>query len=1145
MTARRSGMSVGEWLNEVIQPDDGERLADFDDDIHGSGEVGWREDRAPRERHRHRDRDLRNENVRVERTEHESRNREGRGSRKDLREAQRRERLREAQKTREQLGQLHGRLDKLSRQIERLASRSRAQPQRPSPESSSQLHPPTPQRIEPARELTGAPQRMHQPLRPSVQRRPLFRNDGLASAKSALSIDRAVAEIAARQRVLDEDVARTPADIQPTRTAAPPQRGSQDTSSTAKSTAKPDAVVASPSLAPRSNAEPPKGLSPHRSGVFQEQPHSETAPIKAAAFARELPFDLPPERTVDLGTLQEQLREITTRIESLRPSNELESAVATIRSDLAEIARLITEALPRRAVESLEIEVKALADRIDHSRQSGADSAALAGIERGLNEVRDALRALTPAESLVGYNETVRELNHKLDSIIAKEDPAALQQLEAAIGALRGIVAHVASNETLSRVAEDVRALSAKVDNLANAAVSGQAFSALESRVETLASALTASTEAGQAVPRELERLLSQLIERLEGIQLSQTDQAAVAYFEDRIGALVRRFDASSERLGHLEAVERGIADLLVQIDQIRGVATREAAAQAPLSVGAIERDVAEIKQAELRTQQSLEVVQGTVQQVVGRLAIIESSIREAAARAVPSSAAEPAATAQAAGNTAAQEVDAAGPSINISNDVAAQRASSAKREPIDPTLPPNHPLEPGFAVSRPPQTPSAADRIAASEAVIGSISHPAEAQPSEKINFIAAARRAAQAAAAAPPQRGKGTPSEPKPKQRARTFIVVAAAALIFVGCLRIASHWLEDGKPTPGPTQSQPQPAAPPPVVEPQPDALQSSSPHSELLPPSAPTPLPSQSDAPASVDERDARPAPQLNPHDSPKRATPAAPANDVTGSVSPSTLPQSILSDAVASSGTNALPAGIGGSALRIAALSGDPTAAFEVATRYAEGRGVPQNAQEAATWFERAAKAGLAPAQFRLGGMYEKGIGVRKSLSTARDLYLAAAKKGNGKAMHNLAVLYAEGVDGPADYSNAAHWFREAADHGVTDSQFNLGILYARGIGVSQSYAESYKWFALAAASGDKDALQKRDEVATHLDQEAVTTAQLAVKTWKAEPQPYDAIAVKTPPGGWDTAGITTAPASKPKPRAVGTTRPTTAESKLN
>ena len=64
-----------------------------------------------------------------------------------------------------------------------------------------------------------------------------------------------------------------------------------------------------------------------------------------------------------------------------------------------------------------------------------------------------------------------------------------------------------------------------------------------------------------------------------------------------------------------------------------------------------------------------------------------------------------------------------------------------------------------------------------------------------------------------------------------------------------------------------------------------------------------------------------------------------------------------------------------------------------------------------------------------------------------------------------------------DNESAARWFTKAAELGVKDSQFNLAILSAKGMGVPQNLEESYKWFALAANAGDKDAAQKRDEVA--------------------------------------------------------------------
>ena len=453
-----------------------------------------------------------------------------------------------------------------------------------------------------------------------------------------VSFDQAVAEITARQRALDSEAAAAIKTRQRelTNLAANLDRQPDDFSGYAET----DRFAAAETAPEPAFTRPqPPPILP-REDVFDE-------PAAGAAFTSQPPplrlreesvsawnagpqLENSPAPALDLSDLQQQLRQITARIEALRPASDLEAAINGLRAELAEIGRSVTEALPQRAVESLEIEIRALAQRIDHGRQSGVDAAALAGLEQGLADVREALRGLTPAESLVGFDETVRALAKKIEVVSAKDDPAALQQLETAIGALRGIVSHVASNDTLTKVAEDVRALSAKVDELAASAASGRALSALENRIDLLATALNNSTAAGYAVPRELERLLAGLIEKLELVQLSHTDHTALAHLEDRIAMLVRRLDASDARLGLLEGVERGLADLLVYIEQLRGANVGgEAVAQAkPADVEAIEHEIAEIKQTGRRTQDSLEAVHGTVEHVVGRLAMIEADMR-------------------------------------------------------------------------------------------------------------------------------------------------------------------------------------------------------------------------------------------------------------------------------------------------------------------------------------------------------------------------------------------------------------------------------------------------------------------------------------------------------------------------------------
>jgi localization factor PodJL len=856
----------------------------------------------------------------------------------------------------------------------------------------------------------------------------------------------------------------------------------------------------------------------------------------AAPSAR--PDVLPRAPTQGLSSLEDQLRQVTTRIETLRPCG-VNEAVETLRDDLAEIGLMLKEAMPRQSIEALEAEVRSLSERLNLSRPSDGSDAAIASVERGLAEIRDALRALTPAENLVGVDQTVRELSRKIDLIaFNSQDSAAMEQLEGAIVGLRGIATQVASDGTLAKLSEDVRDLAAKVDQIASSA---ELLATLEHRISSMADVLETRHQAGAPTASDLDAVVKGLAERLERLGLSHSDQAAVGQLEDRITSLVEKLDTSNAKLNHLETIEQALSDLLAHLE--REPVERPAAPASP--------EVTSLRQDVQQTQHSLESVQGALEHLIDRLASIENDIRSAGP--VPAAAA-PAVSAAAPGRAAAPApaLPPAVPARAAERNPAA--AAHNEHQPIDPNLPPDHPLEPGATRGRSGNSPG--DRIAASEAALGQVKPPAVPDPGAKPNFIAAARRAAQAANSESAARSdKAAPAAAPNKapqgkaaagwgNRVRSLLVAASVVAIVLGSLHLVvslfngSDEAGDG-PTPQETQSLPRgderTAAPPAADRSTTDnGPAAPSPKMPAAPPPGRQSLIIPSDGQTSAPP--------------PAAASPAAPVaadKDFTGSISrPIGVPASPAMPAfptmpatpepsphgARATGIDKLPMAIGG-ALRAAAAKGDAAAEYEIAQRYAEGRGVPQNLAEAADWYDRAAKQGLAPAQFRLGGFYEKGFGVKKDLDAARRLYSAAADAGSAKAMHNLAVLYAEGIDGKPDYLNAAKWFRKAADYGLTDSQYNLGILYGRGIGMPTDLPEAYKWFALAARDGDKESAAKRDDVGGRMDPKSLAAAKAAAEAWSPIEQPEAAIQAAAPAGGWDNAA---APApGNPKPRNPG------------
>jgi localization factor PodJL len=919
---------------------------------------------------------------------------------------------------------------------------------------------------------------------------------------------------------------------------------------------------------------------------------------------------MPPQSFMpDMSGLERQLFQITTKIDALqRPDNNIEQSIAAFRGELAEIRNVITEAMPRRAIESIENEIRELGRRIDDNRHSGIDGDVLANLERALADIHKTLTTLTPAEQLAGFDEAIRNLGGKIDLIVrSSNDPGTMEQLQGAITALRAIVSNVASNEALGRLSDDLQTLSSKVDQLARADNS-DSFAALEARIMTLTAALeNRERPAVMASSDHLETALRTLSERLDHMPVGNDSSSAFAHLEQRVSYLLERMESITDTRGNnLGRVEDGLQDILRHLERQQSMFAAldnprsKAPSVDPGLVDTIKRELSDMRfsqsETDRHTQDSLEVVHSTLGHVVDRLARIEGDLRAVSAAPAKQSApvATPAPTSRPATapdvsvpaptrpqmpnpvkpQAAPSQVEVRPPQVHfdaaprdfaataISHEPAsafpmpkaisdildpppapkpvAQSASAAERPSprpmVDPALPPDHPLEPGTRPQGRGASPS--ERIAASEDAISEIAVDAPEQATAS-SFIAAARRAAQAAAAtgndksrsdkSRTDKSKATRSGPQLADsekssstigsKIRSLLVGASVVVIVLGSFKMAMTLLDSGSPAPVAENIH---SAPP-------LQLNAPEPAETLTKPAAPAPTTPSMTSPTPIGKQSLIAPPPAAVEPAPQPVPQAAPvpyvSPDVTGSIA---APQaSAAGPVLPSSGqkitTASIPAGerlpetIGSTALRNAALKGDASAAFEIGVRYAEGKGVAQNYDEAAKWYDRAAQANVVPAMFRLGALFEKGLGAKKDLDVARRYYVLAADRGNAKAMHNLAVLDADGGTKGANYKSASYWFRKAADRGVADSQFNLGILYARGIGVEQNLAESFKWFSLAGAQGDVDAGRKRDDIAKRLDPQSLAAARLAVQTFAPEGQPEDAINVATPAGGWDAA----------------------------
>ena len=809
----------------------------------------------------------------------------------------------------------------------------------------------------------------------------------------------------------------------------------------------------------------------------------------------------------DFSSLERHLIKITSQIEALQRPDHIEQSIAAFRSELADIRHAITEAMPRRAIESIENEVRSLSRRIDDTRQSGTDGQMLAGIERALGEIREALRSLTPAEQLAGYDEAIRNLGAKLDLILrSNDDPSTVQQLEGAIAALRGIVSNVASNDALARLSEDVHTLSAKVDQLSRFDGNSDSFAVLEQRLAALTSTLEARQPPAAGEHSEyVENALRSLSERLDRIPVGNDNASAFAHLEQRVSYLLERLEASSDRPAgpavDLGRVEEGLHDILRSLERQHAnlvalaESNRNAAAPQPMDSGIVDlvkRELSDIRfsqsETDRRTQDSLETVHSTLGHVVDRLSTIEGDLRTV--RATPQPAATPA--------PAPAEIREEAPRAATPPQTFAPPSMQPSMQPLAPQPKPELPNPAALQAGFQEHFAAAPREFHAAQPSPPPFAAPL---PPRAISEILEPHTAAAPRATIAPELPPDHPLEPgtRPSARVSSPSERIAASESAISEIATGSKEPVSSSSFIAAARRAAQAAAAAPANE---KAGRSTAKHkggakikaddknhsnitskirsllvgasvvvivlgtfktamtlldTPQMPPmenSSEQAPPAQAPAPAEHSTRPAMPSPA-----GPSMISPTPVEKQSNHSSAPNTLdsarlpPQAAATPVSASDITGSIPAlpAAGGKLAMIAVPAGE---------RLPDGIGGPA--------LRAAALKGDPAAAYEIGMRFAEGKGIAPNLDEAAKWYDRAAQAGVVPAIFRLGSFYEKGLSVKKDVDIARRYYLQAAERGSAKAMHNLAVLDADGGGKGADYKSAAQWFRKAADRGVAD-----------------------------------------------------------------------------
>ncbi len=802
------------------------------------------------------------------------------------------------------------------------------------------------------------------------------------------------------------------------------------------------------------------------------------------------------------------------------------------------------------AFSQLENRLSELARRVDHSQQQGSTDLPevlrreLDGLAGRIETVRDAaesLAAKAQTQAVQASQEELRVIEQRIVGLLREAqtsiatnstNPAEIQRFRSEIDRLNSRIDEASQNAASSR---DVTALRSAVEQLSTRVAQGpdmRPIADMDRRILEISQRLEQSHSAARDMPQfdELERRMVELDHRLNDAIRLQGDGTARVELEHKLEEVNVRLGRTEHQLTHLQTIENAIGQLYDSIEQNRNW-TKEMAEDAANRMGqhilsqqqgpvnlagspeimALEQGLLAVREAsqtaDSRNQETLEAVHETLEQIVSKLAELETAAigQRVAHAAHPAPLLNNSNTNGSASPEASFE---APPELIVSADMdeAPELANVFEQAPGAEA-----PLNPFDAANAPVQNPFELPPVALST-LAGD-------------DFIAAARRAAQAAtqqkgllgnkspALARDSNGKSKkllsfkmpfskkskPSKAQPLagdvklppqiKPANSNVAGNRRTLVLSGILVLSLFAFFIGKNVMG-NVGQSLPPATPTTIEQPADQVPApvAAPVSELVP-VAPT-------------------LPQAAPSDQSSEADSLGVDEILTGALPVAVAPPD------ASTSQVALDDKIGPQQLRDAAQSGDANAQFVVATRYMNGENVNADFAKAAYWYGKAAASGLAPAQYRVATLYERGKGVPKNMGAALSWYERAAALGNVRAMHNAAVIAAGNEAGAPDYARAYKWFSLAADHGLKDSEFNLAVLIERGLGVKADPVEALFWYQAAASQQDADAKSHAETLAKTLSPATVETVTNHFKTWTPSKAPDNANVVAIDENAW-------------------------------
>ncbi len=713
-----------------------------------------------------------------------------------------------------------------------------------------------------------------------------------------------------------------------------------------------------------------------------------------------------------VAALEEAIRTLSQKTEALRSESIRDAVAEPLEELVGEFKRSLAAIDPRPTIAGVEAELKQLGAKLENHSRPDVDSAAFGRIQQ-----------------------QTREICNLWTTAVTRPLPTARieQQIERLAESIERQRAEGGATGGTAGIEERLDALAAKIEEALTETCDESRYEALARRIDDVHRDLAELIAERPGMDTRLfENLVGELAEKIEQTKV-QPDPRALNALERQIAGFAQRLETATSGLSSLASLEQTINARFAELEQGRRAALEAAQNAGDRSVEAtnigheLQRLRAMQDEADQRTASTLNAVHETLEKVVNRLATMEDDVTPCPKVSNEMLASGPAPIFAPAPQRTPRQSDLADlRDLRISPEQLATRHDDGKKAPPPPAALEDLLIEPGsgFPVRHEEDSPRARE---ARE----------QECPATRADFIAAARRAAQAA-----QTEAATSAEQNPARaiaskdraglvrQARNFIeqhkrpMVLSLAILFVaiGTYAVVKSV---GRAAPTGVSSSADTPAVAMTVPPQ------------ITPPAAPAvktaalPLPAALTPPVApgVDTMPTASIPQ------PKAVAPDITQSDPQAAAAAGDAKAQFLLATNYAEGRN-LPRNLSAAAAWYtkAAAQGLAPAQYRLGGFYEKGLGVMHDLDRAKNLYQRAAEQGNVRAMHNLAVLAADGGNAGKpDYATAAQWFKKAAEYGVRDSQYNFAVLLARGLGVQQNFVAAYMWFSIVAAQGDDDA----------------------------------------------------------------------------------------------------------------